>query len=56
VNRPAREPVQFPVHVCAACSILTPKPEPCVLTRCPRKMVEVRDVAGLRAVNAKGRR
>jgi hypothetical protein len=47
VNRPAHEPVQFPVRVCAACSIVAPKPEPRVLTRCPRKMVEVRDVAGL---------
>jgi hypothetical protein len=52
---PVRDQLEFPVAVCPVCFILG-KREPCVLSRCPRKTVEVRDVAELREVCAKGKR
>ena len=46
---PVRDQLEFPVAVCPACSILE-KREPCALSRCPREMVEVRDLSELRQV------
>ena len=53
---PVRDALPYPCHVCPACSILAPKPEPCTLTRCPHAIVEVASVVELRAVCAKGKR
>ena len=47
--------LEFPVTVCPTCGRLGPLVEVCVLSRCPRELITVRDVAELRAVAGKAR-
>jgi hypothetical protein len=48
--------LEYPVDVCPTCDAVAPLCfAPCPLSRCPRDLITVRDVAELRAVAGKAK-